>query len=496
MHRDNQEAIARMNGLQPLVMMLSASGTPEMQAMAALALAAICRDNPDNQGAVADLGAITQLVALIRTGTPEVKAEVAGALWSLADQQMPNKVAIASAGGVAPLIMLLATGGVRGQQLATRALLALGKENVANQAQVTSLLVALLGAGALEVMSAAATCLWQLVMENPSSQAQIARAGAAADLITLLKRGAAEAKDYALWSLSLSIDTSNQSIILAEGGVQPLITALRSASGVAREQASAALYRLASGCTAAQKDIANTGGIAPLIAIVDARSTPRTAQDDEGEGAREYAAAALAELALVADNRGQIVGMGGIAPLVQLLNNGRDAGRQFAASALARLAHDSDNVAMAIAVAGATSPLVNLLGGSCGDKAQEEAAGALYALAANAANRLELTEAGGIGPLVQLLGTNNTRARNHAEGALVRDGSDGRDGLASDRMAGMAVMASLSLPDYRGCPRHRLSAHECLPPQDECLPHHPSASLLRCDSRSNTPTVNSSSRSS
>ena len=126
MHRDNQEAIARMNGLQPLVMMLSASGTPEMQAMAALALAAICRDNPDNQGAVADLGAITQLVALIRTGTPEVKAEVAGALWSLADQQMPNKVAIASAGGVAPLIMLLATGGARGQQLATRALLALG----------------------------------------------------------------------------------------------------------------------------------------------------------------------------------------------------------------------------------------------------------------------------------------------------------------------------------------------------------------------------------
>jgi hypothetical protein len=164
---------------------------------------------------------------------------------------------------------------------------------------------------------------------------------------------------------------------------------------------------------------------------------------------------------------------------VQLLNNGRDAGRQFAASALARLAHDSDNVAMAIAVAGATSPLVNLLGGSCGDKAQEEAAGALYALAANAANRLELTEAGGIGPLVQLLGTNNTRARNHAEGALVRDGRDGRDGLASDRMAGMAVMASLSLPDYRGCPRHGLSAHECLPPQAECLPHHPSASLLR-----------------
>ncbi len=414
-NRDNQEAIARMNGISPLVMMLNSSNEPDVQAMGALAIAEISRDNPENQAAVADFGGVGQLVVLIRSGADEVKAEVAGAVWTLSVRNAPNKVSVASAGGIAPLVQLLATGGPRGQEHSTSALLALGQDNVDNQAQITSLLVGLLGAGSLQAMSSAAGCLWRLVQDNPSTQDAIAHAGAAADLITLLKRGAAEAQEYALWSLSLSIDAANQSVVLAEGGVQPLIAVLRGASGVAREQAAAALHRLASGCTPAQKEIATAGGIAPLIFIVDA-----SASADESEGAREYAAAALADLALVADNRDQIVGMGGVSPLVQLLNNGRDVGRQFSASGLARLSHDSDDVAAIIADAGAISPLVNLLSGACGDKAQEEAAGALYALAHNAANRLEITEAGGIGPLVQLLGTTNSRARDHAEGALVR----------------------------------------------------------------------------
>ena len=77
---------------------------------------------------------------------------------------------------------------------------------------------------------------------------------------------------------------------------------------------------------------------------------------------------------------------------------------RYAARAISRLSHSRDEIAAEIAAAGAISPLVNLLGGDRGDEAQEEAAGALYALAGNAGNRLEITEAGGIGPIVQLLG--------------------------------------------------------------------------------------------
>ena len=65
-------------------------------------------------------------------------------------------------------------------------------------------------------------------------------------------------------------------------------------------------------------------------------------------------------------------------------------------------------------------PLVALLEGTCGPQAQEEAAGALFALADHEGNRAAITESGGIGWLVVLLGCDNPRAREHAEGALVR----------------------------------------------------------------------------
>ena len=46
-----------------------------------------------------------------------------------------------------------------------------------------------------------------------------------------------------------------------------------------------------------------------------------------------------------------------------------------------------------------------------GDGAQEEGANALKELADNAQNRLAITDAGGIGPLVVLLGSKNLKAR-------------------------------------------------------------------------------------
>ena len=51
-----------------------------------------------------------------------------------------------------------------------------------------------------------------------------------------------------------------------------------------------------------------------------------------------------------------------------------------------------------------------------GQTAQEEAAGALKALAESATIRVAITEAGGIGPLVALLGGSNPKARENAEG--------------------------------------------------------------------------------
>ena len=63
-------------------------------------------------------------------------------------------------------------------------------------------------------------------------------------LVELLKNGIPEAKDYSLWSLSLSISTESQGTVL-EAGVQPPIDQLSDARVFIQEQAAAALAKLA-----------------------------------------------------------------------------------------------------------------------------------------------------------------------------------------------------------------------------------------------------------
>ena len=169
-HPDNQESIARLGGLPTLVGLLTPQNDANVQAMAAMAIAETCRGLVDNQTAVAELGALSSLVVLLRTTSSgsahgygdadddddhgvqsalaeEVKAEAAGAVWVLADSHHANKVSLVASGALPPLVSLLASGDARGQLHAAKALASLGRDSVANQKQITSLLVALLGSG-------------------------------------------------------------------------------------------------------------------------------------------------------------------------------------------------------------------------------------------------------------------------------------------------------------------------------------------------------------
>ena len=95
-----------------------------------------------------------------------------------------------------------------------------------------------------------------------------------------------------------------------------------------------------------------------------------------------------------------------------------------------------------IASAGAITPLVNLLSGTRGAEAQQESAGALWALADCANNRVAITESGGIGPLVMLLGCENAKAREHAELALVRLSIEGSNRvIIIEQLVGMLADA-------------------------------------------------------
>ena len=282
-NRENQDSMAAMEAIPSLAGLVSGENPPEVQAMAAMAIAEICRGNQPNQSAAADLGVVSSIVVLLKhSANGTVSAESAGATWALADLHEANKISFASAGATAPLVVLLATGNERAQNHAAHALASLSFGNVSNLTQVTTLLVSLLGSGCIAAKSRAAASLWRLVQENESCRASIASAGSAPDLVTLLKAGSDDARMYALWSLSLSINQTNQSVVLSEGGIPPLINMLGACEIRTREQSAAALSRLALANGNAQAAIAKAGGIEPLIGMLEAESSSATAQPHRG----------------------------------------------------------------------------------------------------------------------------------------------------------------------------------------------------------------------
>ena len=73
----------------------------------------------------------------------------------------------------------------------------------------------------------------------------MANAGSMSAIIGLLKDGHAGNRKYALWSLSLAIDESNQKTLLEEEAVDPIVAALSSSEANTRRQAAAAIKQLA-----------------------------------------------------------------------------------------------------------------------------------------------------------------------------------------------------------------------------------------------------------
>ena len=114
--------------------------------------------------------------------------------------------------GIAPTVACLSSKYLRAQRHAANALASLGHESIENQTQIAALLVSLLGQGQPQAQANAVATLWRIVRENDASKLTIAQSGPTSDLIALLKEGTTQAKEYALWSLSLSINEKNQSV--------------------------------------------------------------------------------------------------------------------------------------------------------------------------------------------------------------------------------------------------------------------------------------------
>jgi vacuolar protein 8 len=158
----------------------------------------------------------------------------------------------------------------------------------------------------------------------------IAKAGGAEPLVRLLRNKQATARAYALWSLSLSIDSESQKVVADEGGIKPLVALLNAKDSIVCEQSACAIKRLALDNKETQAMITKHGAVEPLIALLDGDGSDRS---------QEYAAAALSELALILPGKLAIDRGGGIQPLVALLSDSErhPDSKQYAAAALARL---------------------------------------------------------------------------------------------------------------------------------------------------------------
>ena len=166
------------------------------------------------------------------------------------------------------------------------------------------------------VLASLARALGELSKFHPTNQSAIVACGGIPPLISVLTKAAAEGPRVAaagvLWSLSVGGHSSNQDAIAAAGGINALVSWLGADGGstAAQSQAAKALAALAEG------NASNTFGIATrLVSLLQ-----RSAEKNE-EPAKERAARALSNFCAAGQREAQdaVMKAGGIELLVSLL---------------------------------------------------------------------------------------------------------------------------------------------------------------------------------
>ena len=198
--------------------------------------------------------------------------------------------------------------------------------------------------------------------------------------------------------------------------VQRLVNVLGLRNAAAQMKAAEALAVLAARSDENRKAITAAKAIEPLVRLLGDGRRVRTATP------QERAAAVLADLARVGENKKRIVEEGGVPPLAAMLSSDSHEAQTHAAAALWQIAALGNN-RPAITDAGAIKPLVMLLGVT-GDGENESAplaqlthkfaTGALFHLSSSADNKVAMVNAGAIPLLTGILESRSADAREHA----------------------------------------------------------------------------------
>ena len=442
------------------------------QQRSACALWDLAASHPGAPGRIVNAGAISPLVALLGSGTIAAKEAAVGALSCLAQGDPSNQLAIATG-----LVTLLGAGSAEGQVHVTQMLLKFAAENednrraIAEAGAIERLVMQIKGGGStsLKAQELAAAVLKHLSGDSVEHVQEIASKGGIKPLIALLGSTSplAQAKAAAVLADMCASSSTVQILVAKEGAIEPLVHRCTAAT-TTTTTAAATITTAAAAAAAAEatQEELGRGSSGVRQTVQEELGTPLDEAALEMLHARSEAAGALWALADGnAETQELIFGASAIGPLVQLLRETCARCNLKGAGALASLARGSRTIQEAIRVAGGVLPLVRLLEGATHDDevrahaakalgeisrehglnqtevaraggiprlvwlleqpgvasaAREEAAAALWALAAgpHAANQELIQIAGGIAPLVALVGAGGVRAQREAAGAL------------------------------------------------------------------------------
>ncbi|KAK7290368.1 hypothetical protein RIF29_04735 [Crotalaria pallida] len=244
---DNRIAIANCGAISLLVDLLRSTDT-RIQENAVTALLNLSI-NDNNKAAIANAGAIEPLIHVLETGSPEAKENSAATLFSLSVIE-ENKITIGRSGAIRPLVDLLGNGTPRGKKDAATALFNLSifheNKNRIVQAGAVKHLVELMDPAAGMVDKAVA------VLANlatiPEGRNAIGQEGGIPVLVEVVELGSARGRENAAAALLHLCLHSNRflSTVLQEGAVPPLVALSQSGTPRAKEKAQALLNQFRS----------------------------------------------------------------------------------------------------------------------------------------------------------------------------------------------------------------------------------------------------------
>ncbi|KAI3948437.1 hypothetical protein MKW98_019187 [Papaver atlanticum] len=252
------------------------STSVDLQRAATSELRLLAKHNMDNRIVIANCGAISLLVGLLRSVDSKIQEDAVTALLNLSINDN-NKSAIANADAIGPLIYVLETGSAEAKENSAATLFSLSvvEENKIRIGQSGAIrpLVELVGNGTPRGKKDAATALFNLSIFH-ENKARIVQAGAVKYLVELMDPAAGMVDKAVAVLANLATIPEGRSAIGLGGGIPVLVEVVELGSARGKENAAAALLQLCTNSSRFCSMVLQEGAVPPLVALSQS-GTPR-----------------------------------------------------------------------------------------------------------------------------------------------------------------------------------------------------------------------------